>query len=199
MYKSLLLLCVLIVYNTVSVGAQQSSPRPDKSPQPAPTSSPDAKQVAQMLDVLKTQAMVVDITATLGTKQEAVWTNSVSKLTVDGFGVTTRLEGSDIYMIVDIKPYRRPDNTVYILVQWQLWYRSPKDKQLVGRTSLKSTVAEWGEPVYLYPLGNSPSDDKPTLRLELKVTPYNLPSPLPTAMAGASAKPEPSPIPSPGN
>lgn len=143
-----------------------ASPSPSASPVPAnPTN-------AQLLERLKENALVFNVTASITGDEGIIWTAAQTRITVHGLGVTIKLESTDLLIMAELTPYRQTADTILLAIKNELWLRTPQSNSVQYFASLKSALVKLNAPVYFYPMGKASGDGRPVIKMDIVVVPY---------------------------
>ena len=142
---------------------------------PAPSVSPNAPTVSQLLETLKENALVFTVKAAIIGDAGVQWSAGQTRITVHGVGVTIKLESTDLLILAELTPYRQSADTIMLAIKNELWLRSPESGTVRYFASLKSALVKLNSPVYFYPLGKTSGDGRSFIQMDITVAPYQEP------------------------
>jgi hypothetical protein len=123
---------------------------------------------------LRRGTVVLDIDArVLEQKDVVIWEETHRKLTIPGSPVGIKLVGANLVVAVQFTPFIRRQGNNVLVAQGQIWINN-QNEGMRYYTSIQTIPLEFDEPIYFFPLGQSPQLDS-FIEIMLTIKPYTGP------------------------
>lgn len=168
-----LLVCTCLLL--APLAAQSDAPPQGAGAGDARPSAPatiDERKAEQLRELVE-RALEVRVEVNLKQTSKVVWSNAESRYTVPGIGVSMRLEEENLLVKLQLTPYRKQGDLIYLLIQGQVWIRSEANGTLQNFSTAKGTTVRLGEALTFYPLGIPNNPDAAVLAVFITVKPLD--------------------------
>ncbi len=111
----------------------------------------------------------------IGSGEEMVWNMETTYITISGRTVTVPLKGSNLFVLINITPYKEDDGNILLVAQGHVWLTNEKNEKVQYLTARQSMPVSFGEKILFYPLGvdiKRADTESDTIQLQVEVLPY---------------------------